>query len=329
MNILITGVTGFIGGRLCQQLLDDQRYEIVALVRPQTKQERYERFAKSVHIVEAEFTDEAAIDQVFAKHRFDCVFHIAAIRGGGAASKEEFDRANIAAPVFLASAALKHGAKFVYCSSVGVFGTIPAQLPPNEDTPKIGDTYYHYTKIEAEKYLLALQEKGLQLIIIRPVITYGIGDRGFPLLLIKFVDKGLLLLPSRDIQIHFVDVRTLVDAFLRAMQTPDAVGKIYTITDKTPVSLKAFVSYIALQLRGEPYPTWKIFPTPLYRFAEFLFEHILKRDAWIARVKLMSRDWYYDGALAEKELYLQPQETIPNFEYVIEWYKNVMRDACY
>jgi dihydroflavonol-4-reductase len=323
MNILITGITGFIGGHLGQRLLADQQHTLVAIVRPQTQHERYARFVNDAHIFETEFTDETSIQRIFAQHRFDCVFHLAAIRGGGVASKETFDRANIAAPVFLASAALKHDAKFIFCSSVGVFGTIPAQLPPNEHTPQIGDTYYHATKIEAEKRLLALQNQGLQLTILRPIITYGIGDCGFPFLLIKLVDQGFLPLPSQDIQVHLVDVRTLVEAFLRAAQTPEAVGKIYTITDKTPVSLKALVNQIAMHLHGKPYPPWKIFPTHLYRFAEFGFERILKSDAWMTRIKLMSRDWYYDGTLAAKELDIHLPETIPNFEYVVEWYKKL------
>ena len=327
MNILITGITGFIGGHLCQRLIDEQKHDIVALVRPQTKKERYERFGKGVHIVETALTDQEEIDQIFRQHQFDCVFHVAAMRGGGAGSQAEFDLSNIDAPVILANASLKYETKFLFCSSVGVFGTIPQQLPPTEKTPRIGDNYYHYTKIEAEKRLLVLQDQGLQLVIIRPIITYGTGDHGFPFLLIKLTEKGLLFLPGQDIQIHLVDVRTLIDAFLQATWNADTLGKIYTVTDKAPVSLKALVSHISLQLRGEPYSAWKIFPTPLYRLAEFIFERVLKNDAWMTRVKLMSRDWYYDGTLAEKELHIQPKETIPNIDYVIEWYKGVMRET--
>lgn len=323
MSILITGITGFIGGHLCQRLIDEENHTIVALVRPQTRKERYKRFADAVQIFETELTNEVAIDRIFAQHQLDCVFHIAAMRGGGGVSKKEFDRSNIEASVVLANLALKYNAKFIFCSSVGVFGTIPAQLPPNENTPRNGDNYYHYTKIETERRLHVLQEQGLQLVIIRPIITYGTEDTGFPLLLIKLTDKGLLLLPSRDIQIHLLDVRTLVEAFLQAAKTSAALGKTYNITDKTPVALKALVNHIAMQLHGRPYPAWKSFPTPLYRLAEFIFARVLKSETWMTRVKLMSRDWYYDGTLAEQELQIQPKETIPNIDTVITWYKNI------
>lgn len=325
MKILLTGITGFIGGHLCQQLITDRQHTIVALIRPKTKQNRYDRFAKHVKIVETDLTDAGAINRIFQQDTIEWMFHLAAMRGGGAASKEEFDRINIEAPVVLANAALKHGAKFLFCSSVGVFGTIPQRLPPTEETSKIGDNYYHYTKIEAEKQLLALQQQGLQLSILRPIITYGTGDRGFPFLLIKLIEKGILLLPTRDITIHLVDVRTLIQAFINVSRTPSAIGKIYTITDKEPVSLRMLVHHISMKLCGKPYPGWKIFPTFLYRLAESGFEHLLKNDAWMTRVKLMSRDWYYDGSFAEKELGIQSKETIPNIDYVVEWYKHVTR----
>jgi dihydroflavonol-4-reductase len=327
MHILITGITGFIGGYVCQRVIDEGEHMVVGLVRPHSAKARYAKFADAVKVVGIALTDQPGLDELFAHYQFDWVFHIAAVRGGGRNSKDEFDRSNIHAPVVLANAALKYGAKFVFCSSVGVFGTIPQQLPPTEETRKVGDNYYHYSKIEAEKRLRTLQLKGLQLVIIRPIITYGIGDRGFPFLLMKLTEKGLLLLPSRDIRIHLVDVRTLVDAFLQAARKPRAIGEIYTVTDKTPVSLKGLVNHISMTLCGRPYPEWKLFPTTLYRLAEFGFEHILKSDAWMTRVKLMSHDWYYDGTLTAQELQIHLNETIPNFDYVIEWYKHVIRDA--
>ncbi len=322
MNILITGITGFIGGHLCQRLLDDEKHEIVALIRPHTQKARYERFVNAVQMIEADLTDQAAIDRIMTEHHIDCVFHIAAMRGGGAASPEEFDNANIQAPIVLAEAALTHQAKYIFCSSAGVFGTIPARLPPDETTLRNPDNYYHYTKIEAERRLHDLEKQGVHLVIIRPIITYGSGDRGFPFLLVQLVDRGLLLLPTQDIRIHLVSVETLVEAFVQAAVRPEAVGKCYTITDNSPVSLRAFVNHIATQLHGQPYPDWKRFPTPLYRLGEFFFERILNNDAWKTRVKLMSRDWYYDGSKAAKELQLHLKDTFSGIEDVITYYSS-------
>lgn len=321
MKILITGITGFIGGHVCQRLMADDTHTIIGLVRPESPETRYDEFRPAIRVQSLNFTDRMAIDALFAQHQFDWVLHIAALRGGGAASRTEFDRSNIDAPIILAEAALKYGARFVFCSSVGVFGTIPQHLPPTETTPKVGDNYYHFTKIEAERRLSALQAQGLPLVIVRPIITYGIGDRGFPFLLIKLTEQGLLPLPTQDIHIHLADVRTLAEAFAQIVMTPETMGKTYTITDVAPVSLDALVNHIASRLTGRPYPGWKRFPTSLYRLAEFGFAHVIKNEAWLTRVQLMSRDWFYDGALAAHDLCLNLPATIPNFDYVIEWYQ--------
>lgn len=326
MKILLTGITGFIGGHVCQRMLTDNIADtLIGLVRPGTDAARYQHFGKSVQIIETALTDVAAIEALFARHHFDWVVHLAAQRGSGTASRAEFESSNIEAPLVLAKAALKYRARLVFCSSVGVFGTIPKDLPPTEATVRVGDNYYHYTKIEAEKRLLALQTQGLQLVIVRPIITYGIGDRGFPFQLIKLTAQGFLWLPIQDIQIHLVDVRTLSDVFLRILQTPESIGKTYTVTDQAPVSLTTLVNHIALKVMGRPYPRWKRCPTVFYRLAEFGFERVLHNETWLTRVKLMSRDWYYDGTLVEQDLRLHLKPTIPNIDDVIEWYNNINR----
>ena len=321
MKILLTGLTGFIGGHLGRRLVQTREHQLVGLVRPQTDPARFAPFAADMRIIPLEFTDAAAVNRLFAQEQFDCVLHLAAIRGGGAATQAEFYRSNVQAPLTLARAALQQQARFVFCSSVGVFGTIPRDLPPTEQTPRHGDNYYHATKIEAEARLRSLAQQGLDLVIIRPIITYGEGDRGFPFVLMKLIDQGVLLLPTRDLQIHLVDVQTVVAAFVRAAICPAARGKVYTVTDKTPISLTALVDHFARQLHGRPYPTWKRVPTACLRLAEWGLAHVVSSEAWLTRVQLMSRDWYYDGSDAARDFQIDLPETIPHINRALAWYQ--------
>jgi nucleoside-diphosphate-sugar epimerase len=52
--------------------------------------------------------------------------------------------------------------KFIFCSSVGVFGTIPEKVPANLGNPLNGDNEYHYSKIIAEKASSAIHRYGSQ-----------------------------------------------------------------------------------------------------------------------------------------------------------------------
>ncbi|MBC8382344.1 MAG: NAD(P)-dependent oxidoreductase [Candidatus Cloacimonetes bacterium] len=322
MYILITGITGFIGGELCRKLLEENQHTITALIREGTSSERYQFFQDNrVKCIQGDITNADFIHSVFKKHKIDLVYHIAAIRGGRDFPMADYYETNVNATLHIAHECIRHECKMIFCSSVGIFGAIPRELPPNEDTVRQNDNYYHYTKIEAEKKLQELVPEGLNLTIIRPSITYGIGDYGFPYTLIKLVDKGIMMLPTKDIMINIVDVSTLIQAFIQAGKANIKSGSAYNIADKIPISIKELVNFIQNELHGSEYPKWKKLPTFLYNFALFIFSKILKNELWTARIELISKNWYYDVTPAVKDLNIIPHNTVPVFEYVINWYK--------
>ena len=322
MNILITGVTGFIGRYTCNKILEEKNHLIVALIRPDTDKRRYIEFKnKGVICILGNLTDPGFIKTIFKKYTFDIVYHIAAIRGGRNFPKKEYYETNVNATKYIAQQCLLHNCKLIFCSSVGVFGAIPKELPPNEQTKRKDDNYYHFTKIEAEKELQKLVKEGLNLVIIRPSITYGIGDYGFPYNLIKLVDKGLMILPMRDIRINIVDIDTLASAFLKAAVVNLPSGQAYNIADRNPVSLEELVSFINYKLKNKKYPSWKKMPVLFFRVFNFIFKNIIKNELWKARIELISKSWYYDFTIAKKDLGITSHNTIPNFQYVIDWYK--------
>ena len=209
MNILITGGTGFIGGKLIQKLLENREHKVTLLTRYSTDEIKYTYLKnQDVEIRKVNIANQSEIKTVFMSS-FDWVFHIAAIRGGGHGTKEDYIKSNVNYTKFLAEEILKQSGKFIFCSSVGVFGTIPQELPPTEQTERVGDNYYHLSKILAERELQKMVKNGLNLIIIRPTITYGIDDYGFPFSLIKMVDKGIFF-RCRNTKIHLLDVNYLV-----------------------------------------------------------------------------------------------------------------------
>lgn len=327
MKVLITGITGFIGGKVCERLIENEYEVITALIRPGTRKERYQKFEdRDIKCEFKELTDRYSVEQIFNKYKFDIVYHIAAIRGGRDFSKKEYFDVNVNVTKTIARECIKNNTKLIFCSSVGVFGAIPKELPPTENTPRQDDNYYHYTKIEAEKELQKLVNQGLEVIIIRPAITYGIGDFGFPFNLIKLVDTGLMVLPRKDIKINMVNLKTLTRAFIQAGKTKLESGSAYNIADKTPVSLKKLVNHINLRLKDKNYLSWKTIPTFIFDFFDFIFSHLLKNELWKARIELISKSWYYDVTPAERDLNFKAENTIPGINYVIDWYKEFKKE---
>ena len=319
-EILLTGGLGFIGRNVLFELVKKE-IKVHLLVRPE---KHIPKYAKSdlIRPIYIDLEQLNNFEDEIRKRHFDTIFHIGAIRGGGEASRKAYKKVNVEATAHLAKMALEKKAKFIYCSSVGVFGAIPKQLPPTEATERQRDNYYHTTKILAEEKLHNLKEKGLNYIIIRPSITYGTDDFGFPYTLIHMIHKGIFINCADSVKINMVDIRTLVQAFINAATTSVKNGSLYNLCDRSPVNLKDLVNFISQHLFHSNYPKIKTLPTFAFRAGEFMFDKILKNVLWKARFQLISRSWYYDPHPAMKALAIIPKETIPNFKYVIDWYKN-------
>jgi nucleoside-diphosphate-sugar epimerase len=157
-------------------------------------------------------------------------------------------------------------------------------------------------------------------VIVRPTITYGVGDHGFPYSLIRLVDTGLFVHCSRDVQIHIGDVQVLVEAFLQAGQVDVPSGSAYIVGDREPVSMRALVGMISLHLKGRTYPRWKTLPGAVFDLAHVGFDKLLRSDAWKTRIELLSRNWSYDAGPAQRDLELDLASTLDRFSYVVEWY---------
>ena len=185
-RLLITGITGFIGRNVLRELMNTcPDYSITALVRPQTHPNRYSEFGKDLRIIEIDLADTASLKEFLFTNEFDTILHIGALRGGRKFPKETYLRSNVYSTGQMVEYCLAKEARLIYCSSVGVFGAIPQELPAGPETEKNPDNYYHYTKIESERIVNRAILNGLKASIIRPSIAYGEGDFGFPYQLVK------------------------------------------------------------------------------------------------------------------------------------------------
>ena len=318
-KILITGISGFIG-RNVLRLLIQKKHEITAIVRPNTNPVRIEEFENQIEIVEIDLTDIKKLRDYLEKNSFETIIHIGAIRGGRKFSKSDYFDANVNATEQLAINAKSNNSKLIFCSSVGVFGVIPLELPANNFTKRQPDNYYHLTKIRAESIIQKYILYGLKAAIIRPSITYGIGDYGFPYTLMKLVDKRLIFLPDRDVIIHLASVDLVSQAFVKLIETEFKPGVAYNVADKEPVELHELVNFINTELKGKSYSNKRSIDIKYFKYGEKI-ARFFKNETWVARFELISKSWFYNTISTYDDLSLKPTETIPNFKAVIDWYK--------
>jgi len=195
MKYFITGATGFIGGRVAQQLRE-AGHEVVAVVRNPAKAKDLADIGVGVH--PGDVTDQESMRAPMAG--VDGVFHIAAWYKVGVRDKRPGVKVNIEGTRNVLELMQELNIpKGVYTSTLGV----------NEDTggKLVDETYrypgpFHseYTRTKAEAHHIADQfiAKGLPLVIVMPGLVYGPGDTSaLRVTLIQFLQRQLPMIPQQ------------------------------------------------------------------------------------------------------------------------------------
>ena len=304
--LLITGSTGFIGSHVAEKLLSEKRYGIIAIVRKKTNYKKVNDLRnKGAILFEGAFYDRKLLGRIFQEFPIRSVIHAAALRGGGVGVKKDYDRINVQGTEALLEASLEHRAgKFIFFSSVGVFGTIPGELPATILTRLNGDNEYHKSKILAEKKARAFMEKGLNVYIIRPTITYGRGDDGFSRTLVELVKKRVLIMPYKDVKIHLLHVTDCAELVSRMLKARDLNQSVFIAADGAPILLGELVNLIHFHCHGKNYPRFLRMPTSVFRAMSILLQ-LMGREKWVTRILLISNNWHYDIS-----------ETVGAFDYL-------------
>ena len=176
---LVTGGAGFIGAHVTRELLK-MGHSVVVL--DDLSGGFRDNVPESVDFVEGSITDPVLLDQVFAEHRFDYVYHLAAYAAEGLS---HFIRVfnytnNVVGSMHVINACVDYDVKcLVFTSSIAVYGT--AQLPMREDLVPAPEDPYGIAKYAVEQDLRAAHDLfGLNFIVFRPHNVYGeyqnIGD---------------------------------------------------------------------------------------------------------------------------------------------------------
>jgi nucleoside-diphosphate-sugar epimerase len=320
-SVLLTGITGFIGRHLATRLVD-HGCRITAVVRPKADRAHLGVLRDAVTFLECDLSDCEGLRRRLVGHRWEVIFHLGALRGLQAVSNDRYMKVNVDATEVFGQHARHTDALLAFCSSVGVYGAIPRSIPATSATPFHADNCYHYTKIEAERRLQALVPEGLRCAILRPSITYGAGDYGFPYMLVRLIDAGLFFLPLHPGHIHLTDVDMLCDAFLAVGSRPLRSGEACNVVDATPVLLEDLVNFIHDQLKSRPFPRWKRLPVSLFRLGEMAATWF-GNHSWKARFQLISRSWSYDSESFLAQLGVKASSTIPTFSKVVAWYRSL------
>jgi UDP-glucose 4-epimerase len=238
LKALVTGASGFIGGRLRDGLLDAGA-DVVAIRRNSSPEPKRGRS------VVADYADIPGLTRVMGEEKPDLVFHVAGATKG--VTYDDFRRANVMPTDHLIKA-LKDGhpevSRFVLVSSLTSFGPSAPGKPHTEGASRAPIEHYGASKLEAERLVEAVDD-GLRWTIMRPSGVYGPGDVDY-FNLFREIEKGRnVFFGNRDRWFSAVYVDDCVRAIVDCTQTDETLSRGYFICDGQPVTWGQFQGAIA------------------------------------------------------------------------------------
>lgn len=258
MKILVTGVTGLVGNLVARRLLANQ-HQIRALIRdPQKMSHAREVYGDAVL---GDLTNPASLKD--AVKGMDVVIHCAALVGTGRGNKDQYTQLNVEGTRALVNAARAASVKrFVFVSTVGVYGTHTFKPNVSEDTPYSPSTDYPNSKIEGEKIVRA---GGVPFTILRPYWITGGGDRFLiPQIACLLLSDTFTFIGKGRQEWSLSAAENVASAIALAATHPAAENQIYNVADGK-VKIAETVNVIAQGL-GIPAPTrYSSFLSVLFR----------------------------------------------------------------
>lgn len=325
MNVLVTGATGFTGGRLAETLARGGE-QVRALVRPQS----LARFAGSaaaragVIPVAGDLADAAAIRK--ACDGVEVVYHIAALYREAGHRPSAYHEVNVQGTRTVLEAARVAGIRrVVHCSTGGVHGHV-SQAPANEDAPFNPGDVYQETKLAGETLAREFgRQHAIEVAVARPIGIYGPGDTRF-LKMFRGISRGRFpMLGSGTPFYHLTFVDDVVEGLTLCGTRPDAAGRTYLIAGPEYTTLERLVAIVAEELGTTP-PRWHLPVWPFWT-AGLVMETVLAPlgidpPLHRRRVDFYTKSRAFTTARARAELGYAPQvELRSGIRRTVAWYR--------
>jgi len=245
MNILITGIHGFVGSNLVKELSPFHTLYGLDIVSPST-------FG-----VEKTFSWEELNSDAINDLHIDAVIHLAG-KAHDTRNKAEADvyfkvNTELTKQIFDWYAASISASKFIFFSTAKaaaekVTGILTEDVIPSPFGP------YGESKIAAEKYILSRGDlPGKQIYILRPCMIHGPGNKGNLNLLYNIVSKGIPWpLGAFDNKRTFTSIDNMCFA-VSGLLSGNVHSGIYNMGDDEPLSTNELIEIICDTLGKKPH----------------------------------------------------------------------------
>lgn len=238
-KITVVGGSGFIGTNLCQRLFERQiPFEIIDI-------KRSVRFPEKCKI-----SDVRDLESLRRAVTGDVIVNLAAVHRDDIRDKLEYFRTNVSGAENIARVCTEREIKkVVFTSSVAVYGFAAAKT----DELGVINPFNEYgrTKYQAEEIFRSwCEEGGNDLIIVRPTVVFGEGNRGNVYNLLKQISSGkFVMIGTGRNKKSLAYIGNLV-AFLEKCIESHIDYAVYNYVDTPDLDMNTLVQQVRKVLKG-------------------------------------------------------------------------------
>ena len=239
IKITVIGGSGFVGTKLCQQLSAKQQdFEIIDLM------------VSNQFPDKCKVADVRDIDSLCNSISGDVVVNLAAVHRDDVKDKSDYKRTNVDGAENIATVCSKKGIqKIIFTSSVAVYGFAAPGTNENGGINPFNE--YGKTKFAAEEKLRSWCACGNNsLIIVRPTVIFGEGNRGNVFNLLNQIASGKFLMVGHGENKKSMAYIGNVVAFLETCISTNQKYGIYNYVDTPDLTMNELVSQVRSKLRG-------------------------------------------------------------------------------
>ena len=319
---LVTGAGGRLGQYLVKALIE-KGDRVRALHRPGKPQ----LYPAGVEVFEGSLADRKALQS--AVDGVDYVYHLAALVNHSAPIEALLDAnyrgtANLLEACKAKAYRLK---RFIYISSISVYGKEIEELPANERTEPNPTDNYGKSKLMAEQVVMQYSGR-MPTVILRPAVVYGRGFNEAYLQVLGALESGKMpIIDGGRNVIPFVHVLDVVQAMLLAVDEEKAVGNAYVISGGENLTQKQIFE-IACRKLGVPPPrngTSRWMLNLKLGLANFVAKFVGNKPAVTGEyLDVIATDRSFDISKARKELGYSPKIRLEEgIGEMVEYYRSV------
>ena len=310
-KVLVTGATGFLGKYVVEELVE-HGYQVRAFGRNRTIGQSLVN--ASVTFIQGDLTNQE--DLTKACQEMDMVVHAGALSTVWG-PWEDFYQTNVLGTKYVLEACREAKIeRLVYVSSPSIYAAPRDQLDIKESDAPQENRLNNYIRSKLASEKLFKDYPDVSSVILRPRGLFGIGDTSILPRVLNLSQKiGIPLIGDGRQLMDMTCVENVALAIRLALETPQAAGEVYNITNGEP---RAFRNLIEETLRVLGYPIrYRKIPAPLVSAIssslEFIYKSLkLKGEPALTRYTyyLLRYSQTLDISKAERDLGYRPKITI-------------------